>query len=204
MKDQESMPCKYYAQFSRTAGDRKVEIAEKLAQVFDKFTDFDLETMNETDLTLMDSLNFKTAVFVNVENTEQESSARIMSILLNNLIRNSNRSKQTLFVIDNINADYCLISLPLWVKESLAYNMSYVIMCNDLASFKNQPDSERFFKNLRKTIDASVLMHHNDDLLKFENELPSSMDELTTYLSQNCMGQVIIPHLEISVQDQIF
>ena len=76
-------------------------------------------------------------------------------------------------------------------------------MCNDLASFKKTAEAERFFQNLRKVTDASVLMHHNDDILRFENELPNSGEELAAYMKQNCLAQILIPRMEISVQEQV-
>ena len=203
IKDQNSMPVKYYNQFVRAAGDRKDEIAEKLASAFDILTENDLIMMDETDDSLEASLNFKTAVFVNVKRVEHETSAKIMMTLLNALVQNSVESKQTLFVLDSLDAKRCLIGLPLWLKDSIAYNMSFIVMCDDLASFKKTQEAERFFQNLRKVTDASVLMHHNDDILKFENELPNSGEELGLYMKQNCLAQVLIPRMEISVQEQV-
>ena len=190
IKDENSMPVKYYNQFLRAAGNRKEEIEEKLACAFDMLTASDIAMMSETDDSLEASLNFKTAVFVNVKNEKQEASAKIMITLLNAFVQQATESKQTLFILDSLSAQRCLIGLPLWLKDSVVHNMSFVVMCNDLASFKKTEEAERFFQNLRKVTDASVLMHHNDDILRFENELPNSGEELAAYTerSAGCAG----------------
>ena len=203
IKDENSMPVKYYNQFLRAAGNRKEEIEEKLACAFDMLTASDIAMMSETDDSLEASLNFKTAVFVNVKNEKQEASAKIMITLLNAFVQQATESKQTLFILDSLSAQRCLIGLPLWLKDSVVHNMSFVVMCNDLASFKKTEEAERFFQNLRKVTDASVLMHHNDDILRFENELPNSGEELAAYMKQNCLAQILIPRMEISVQEQV-
>ena len=203
IKDENSMPVKYYNQFLRAAGSRKEEIEEKLACAFDMLTASDIVMMSETDDSLEASLNFKTAVFVNVKNEKQEASAKIMITLLNAFVQQATESKQTMFILDSLSAQRCLIGLPLWLKDSVVYNMSFVVMCNDLASFKKTEEAERFFQNLRKVTDASVLMHHTDDILRFENELPNSGEELAAYMKQNCLAQILIPRMEISVQEQV-
>ena len=98
IKDENSMPVKYYNQFLRAAGSRKEEIEEKLACAFDMLTASDIVMMSETDDSLEASLNFKTAVFVNVKNEKQESSAKIMITLLNAFVQQATESKQTLFI----------------------------------------------------------------------------------------------------------
>lgn len=204
IKDQESMPCKYYAQFKRASGERWNEVAEKVAKVFDMFTEADMQMMRETDESLADSFSFKTAVFVNVEREEEEHSAKLMMILLNYFVQRVTEHSHVLFVFDQLNAQYGMVSLPHWMKESNDYNMSFLVICEDLASFKATPRAERFFRNLQKTVSASVLVHHNDTAIKFANELPTTCDEMNEWAEQEFVATVLIPGREVSDQDIVF
>ena len=200
IKDQESMPCKYYNQFIKAAGNRKEEIAEKVAQVFDALTENDMFMMEETDAQLYDTFNFKTAIFVNVDDESQEASAKILITLLNYFIQKATNRKHVMFIIDNLDPNRNLLNLPYWMKEAEKYEMSFIVACDNLASFSSNPRAERFFRNFKKALTASVLVHHNDDLAK-GNE--TSLDELDSLMGQYCIATVLIPSEEVSEQDEL-
>ena len=202
IKDQESMPCKYYNQFIKAAGNRKEEIAEKVAQVFDLLTENDMFMMEETDIQLHDTFNFKTAIFINVENERQEASAKILLTMLNYLIQKSTNRKHVLFVIDKLDSNRNLISLPYWMKEGEQYDVSYIVACDDLASFSNNQRAERFFRNFKKAATACVLVHQNEDLAK-RNSMETSMDELDSLMGQYCIASVLIESEGVSEQDEL-
>ena len=204
IKDQDSMPCKYYAQFKRAAGERFHEVAEKVAKVFDMFTDSDMEMMSVTDESLVDSFNFKTAVFVNVEREEEEHSAKLLIVLLNYFIQRVANHAKVMFVLDGLDAKNTLVSLPHWMKESAEHDMSFVVINDDLTEFKAQPRSEKFFRNLQKTVVASVLVHHNDVAVKFANRLPTNDEEMSELMEQEYIANVLIPAEGISEQDELF
>lgn len=204
IKDQESMPCKYYAQFKKATADRWQEVAEKVAQVFDMFTDNDMEMMSVTDDSLATAFNFKTAIFANVNNEQEEHSAKLMIILLNYFIQRCGEHAPVLFVIDDLNAKYAFISLPHWMKESEDYKISFLIINDDLAEFKATPRTEKYFLNLKKAAKAFVLVHHNDAEIKFSNSLPSNGDDLNELLENECIATVLIPDQEVSDQDELF
>ena len=204
MKDQDSMPCKYYALFKKAAGDRFDEVAEKVAQIFDMLTDADMTMMAETDESLADSFNFKTAIFVNVKKEEEEHSAKLLLVLLNYFIQRVTQHSHVLFVLDSLDAKFGLASLPYWMGESADYNMSYIVINDNLAEFKSTPRTEKYFKNLQKAVSASVLVHHNDDAIKFNDALPTTIDEMNDFTSQEYIATVLIPSKEISEQDELF
>ena len=204
IKDQNSMPCKYYAQFKKATGERREEVAEKVAQVFDSFADTDMQMMSETDESLADSFNFKTAVFVNVDQEEHEHSARLMLTLLNYFIQHIETHSGVLFILDELNAQYGLVSLPYWMKEAHEHNMSFIVIGNDLAGFKENQRAERFFKNFQKAVAASVLVHHNEAARKFEEELPTTDDDIGLLMDSDYVATVLIPDEEVSEQDELF
>jgi hypothetical protein len=204
IKDQESMPCKYYAQFKKAAGERQDEVAEKLAKVFDMFTENDIRMMSKTDPNLEDSLRFKTAIFVNIDKAEEEHSAKIMTVLLNYFVQHTAQHAHVLFVIDDLDAKHTLISLPHWMKEASDHDMSYLVINENLAEFKATPRAEKFFRNLQKTVEASILVHRNDAVIKFANELPTTYDDMDEMMENECVATVIIPSAEISENDELF
>lgn len=191
INDQESMPCKYYAQFKRAAGERHAEIAEKVAQVFDMFSENDMEMMNKTDVSLIDSFNFKTAFFLNVERSNEEHSAKLMTILLNYFVQRKASSSKVMFVIDNLDARRGLISLPHWLKEAPEYNISFIVMNDNLAEFTATPRAEKYFRNLQQVVSASVLVHRNEDA-NVDNE------------DLNCVVRVLVPSEGTSEMDELF
>jgi molybdopterin converting factor small subunit len=204
IKDQESMPCKYYAQFKKAAGERQEEVAEKVAQVFDMFNDNDMAMMSETDEYLKDVFNFKTAIFVNVNNENEEHSGKLMMILLNYFIQRVAEHSHVLFVLDDIDAKRSFASLPYWMKESAEYDMTFLVINDDLAEFQSTPRTEKYFRNLQKVVAASVLIHHNDAALKFADDLPMDGDEMNEFTDQDCIATVLVPAEELSNQDELF
>jgi hypothetical protein len=204
IKDQNSMPCKYYAQFKKAAGDRWEEVAEKVASVFDMLTDDDMEMMSVTDEALTNSFNFKTAVFANVEREEEEHSAKLLLILLNYFIQRVTNHSHVMFILDDLNAKRGLASLPYWMKEAADYNMTFVVINNDLAEFNATPRTDKYFRNLQKAVAASVLVHRNDEIIKFADELPMTVDEMNDFTDQECIATIIIPSEDVSEQDELF
>ena len=158
--------------------------------------------MEETDIQLHDTFNFKTAIFINVENERQEASAKILLTMLNYLIQKSTNRKHVLFVIDKLDSNRNLISLPYWMKEGEQYDVSYIVACDDLASFSNNPRAERFFRNFKKAATACVLVHQNEDLAK-RNSMETSMDELDSLMGQYCIATVLIESEGVSEQDEL-
>lgn len=203
INDQDSMPCKYYAQFNKAAGERKEEIAEKLAQLFDKFTEYDLKMMAETEDGLEDEIGFKTALFLNVEQNELEHSSKLLMTLLNYFVQNIETHPKSLFVISDLPSNNMMISLPYWMREGYENNMSFIVCTDDLASFKANAEAERFFKNLQKSISASVLMH-TCDVSDKNGELPTTNEQMGVYLKQDYLATILIPEEQISDQDVVF
>ena len=203
IKDQDSMPCKYYAQFKKAAGDRSMEVAEKVAQVFDMLTESDLKMMAQTDESLKHSFNFKTAVFVNVSGEEEEHSAKLLIILLNYFIQRVEEHAPVMVVIDDLVASNTFISLPHWMKEAPEHNMSFIVINDDLSEFTANPRAEKYFRNIQKVVEASVLVHHNDIEIKYAETLPSNADEMNELTNNECLATVVVPSKEISDQDEL-
>ena len=84
------------------------------------------------------------------------------------------------------------------MKEASDYNMTFIVMCDDLVGFKANPRAEKYFRNLQKAVSASVLVHHNDIAIGFADEF--DMDELMT---QEYIATVIIPSKNVSDQDEL-
>jgi molybdopterin converting factor small subunit len=204
IKDQDSMPCKYYAQFKKATGERQSEVAEKVATMFDMLTDSDMRMMASTDPNLADSLSFKTAVFVNVNDPAEEHSAKIMMTLLLYFVQNTENHAHVLFVLDDLDAKHTLISLPHWMKEASDHNMSFLVINENIAEFKATTRAEKFFRNLQKTVTASVLVHRNEAIIKFSEELPTTYDDMDELMEEECVATVIIPESEISDNDELF
>jgi hypothetical protein len=159
--------------------------------------------MESTDESLADSFDFKTAVFVNVNNTEEEHSSKLLMILLNYFVQRITNHSHVLFILDSLDTQFGLISLPYWMKEAAEYNMSFLVINDDLASFQANRRVEKFFRNLQKSVAASVLVHHNDAAIRFANELPTTGDELNDFIEQDCIATVLIPSQDISEQDEL-
>jgi hypothetical protein len=187
MNDQESMPCKYYTQFKKAAGERKEEVAEKLAKLFDMFSELDIHMMSKTEEDLISEVGFKTAIFVNSNNDEEEHSAKLLMLLLTYFIQTIESHQQALFIVDALDSNRLLISLPHWIKESTTHNMSFIVCADDLASFKNGKEAERFFKNMRKQTSAFVFVHYDESK--------------TLSLNKECIATVLIPSEELNEQD---
>lgn len=203
IKDQDSMPCKYYEQFKRAAGDRKDEVAEKLAKVFDLFTDRDMKMMAVTDEDLANELDFKTAIFINVESDNEEHSANLLFLLLNYFVQNIENHQKAMFILDTLNPHRMMINLPYWMKESKEHNMSFLVCTDNLAGFKNENEAERFFKNLQKSTSAYLFMHRNENAQKegLGQEINLSTNDLE---EQDYVATILIPDEELSEQDNVF
>jgi hypothetical protein len=204
IRDQESMPCKYYAQFKKAANDRWEEVANKVAKVFDMFTENDLLIMEETDRSLEELFRFKTAIFINVENDAQEASAKLLLTLFNYFVQNIEDRHCVMFVIDSLDAHNTMINLPYWMKEAESHNMSFIVMCNDLARFRENKRAERFFNNLKKSISASVLIHFNESAANRDDNLPTTNDEMDIFIDEEYVATVLIPSKNICDQDVVF
>ena len=203
ISDQESMPCKYYAQFKKAAGERLNEVGEKLAKAFDMFSEYDLKMMMETEEDLKDEIGFKTALFLNIEKEEDKHSAKLLMTLLNYFVQTIETHPKSLFIVDDLSANNMMISLPYWMKEGQENNMSFIVCSNDLASFKDSNEAERFFKNLQKSLSASVLMHTSESSYKDDN-LPTTNEAMGEYIKQDFIATVLIPEEQISDQDIVF
>ena len=57
---------------------------------------------------------------------------------------------------------------------------------------------------MQKAVGASVLVHRNEDAIKFNNELPSDFDAMNDFTAQEYIATVLIPTKEISDQDELF
>ena len=204
IKDQTSMPCKYYAQFKKAAGEREEEIAEKVAKVFDMFTDIDMQMMSETDDTLADCFNFKTAIFVNVKSEEYEHSAKLLIVLLNYFIQHIEQHLPVLFILDTMTPKYGFISLPYWMKEAAAHNMSFITMSDNIAGFKENQRAEKFFKNFQKALAASVLVHYNEEANRLIDEMPTTDEDMSILMDNDYIATVLISDKDLSEQDELF
>lgn len=205
IKDQESMPCKYYAQFKKAAGERQAEIAEKVAQVFDRFTEADMLMMSETDNYLTEELNSKTALFLNVNRPEDEHTAKLAFILLNYFVQHVQSHQHALFVVDKLNdTDHMLISLPYWMKEANEHDMSFVVISNDLSCFMANPRAEKYFRSIQKDSAAYVIVNQNSTAQKYASELPITDEEMMEFTNQEIVAIVQIPGLDISEKDLLF
>jgi hypothetical protein len=203
IKDQESMPCKYYAQFKKAAGERQEEVAEKVAQVFDMLTENDMYMMSVTDDSLIDSFNFKTAMFLNVERESEEHSSKLLTILIYYFMQRVANHTNVLFIIDNLDANKGFVSLPHWLKEAVDHDMSFIVVCDDLSKFKATPRAEKFFKNLKKTVAASVLVHQNPVASKIANNRIFTEEERNAILSQEYVATIIVPSQDVNEQDEL-
>ena len=195
IKDQDSMPCKYYAQFKKATAEREDEVAEKVAKVFDMLTESDMQMMSETDDSLADSLNFKTAIFINTNNETEEHSAKIMFAMLNCFIQKNTPNKNVLYVVDQLTANYAIINLPHWMKESSEYNVQYIVCCDDLAGFRESIRKEKHFKTIQGAVAASVLVHQLDvdfNTIKYDE---SKLNDIT--------ATVIISDKDVNEQDKL-
>lgn len=196
IRDKESMPCKYYAQFKKATGERSDEVAEKLAQAFDKLNENDMEMMRITDESLKDSFAFKTAFIIDVQNEEEAHTADLLFMLLNYFAQHLENVK-TMFVLDDLNPKHNLINLPYWLKESADNDLCYIIMNNDLSEYKATEKLEKYFKRVHDGVGASVLVHKgNIDLDALNND----DQELA---AQTYMATTIIPAMNINEQSQL-
>lgn len=184
IRDQESMPYKYYAQFKRATVDRSEEVAEKLALAFDALNENDLEMMSVTDESLKDAFHFKTAFIIHVNSENENHSANIMFMLLNYFAQRLVKAK-TMFVIDDLNPKYNMINLPYWLKESEENELCYIIMNNDLSEYKSTEKLEKYFKRICDGVGASILVHQgnmNDDLNGENGDLVAKAYTATTII----------------------
>ena len=196
LDDQDSMPCKYYAQFKKAAGERYQEVAEKLAVMFDMFTERDFQMMDTTDWELADSMRFKTAVFVNVDNEAEEHSARLAIIMLNYLVQQTQRRERVMFILDSMNANYSFASLPYWMKEACNYQMGFLLICDDVAKFASSVKTERYFRRLRDAFCASVLTNVDDQKIETQHDFDLR--------GKGCVATVLVPSQNINERDVLF
>lgn len=202
--DKESMPYKYYEQFLLAARERKDEIAEKLASAFDRLTDLEVEMMSKTEPSVLASLkpNFKTAFFLSASNKQEEQSSKLLLTLLNYAVQ-KNMNSQVLFIIDNLPADSKLISLPQWLSVASDVGATYIIFSDDLARFKADETKALYFKSVQKSIGASVLIHKDDNVIKYQRALPTTEKEMCEYASIEQIATILIGD-EASQEDVLF
>ena len=185
IKDQQSMPCKYYAMFKKAAGDREKEIANKVLSVFDQFTMFDINAMGSTD-DVAEQLNFKTAFFINANNEREDKSCRLVFFMLSQLIKKLQNPGNVLFVVDDLKSSNRMMSLPS-IIENANDNTSFIITVNNIASFMETKEFENYFRSLNERLYASILIHktNSDDV-------------------DDCIATIVIPTEEVSDQDTVF
>lgn len=193
IKDQESMPCKYFAQFKKAAGERVEEVEEKVATFFEMFTKEQIEMMDSTDEDIETSLRFKTAIFLNVVKSEEdEKTGNLLMILLNYYCQRIGTSSHVFFILDNLSANKGIISLPHWVQEANSSNITYLIGCNNLKQFQQNKRTEKYLNNLKKSVGAYLFVHldktsTNDEFIPYDREITTT---------------VLIPSEKINVEDE--
>lgn len=194
IKDQESMACKYYHQFLLAAGERKDEVAEKLACAFDNMTELEVEMMSKTDPSVITSFkpNFKTAFFLNASNEQEEQSSKLLLTMLNYCMQKTQENNRVLFIIDNLQADNKLISLPQWLQNATSYGANYIIFSDDLAKFKEDEVKTQYFRNIQQSIGASLLIHRNESVIKYQNKLPTTQEEMCEYAAIQQLATVLV------------
>ena len=205
IKDHESMAFKYYNQFLLASGDRKDEVAEKLAQAFDNLTDIEVEMMSKTDQSVITSFKpkFKTAFFLNASNEKEEQSSKLLLTMLNYCMQKTQTDNRVLFIIDNLQAKNKLISLPQWLQNATDYGANYIIFSDDLAKFKEDEIKTQYFRNIQQSIGASVLIHRNESVIKYQNKLPATQEEMCEYAAIQQLATVIIGET-VSKDDVLF
>ena len=177
-KDQDAMPCKYYTQYKRFANDREDVVANKVVELFSMFTENELEMMSKTDAFLKDSFEFKTAVFLNVNKETEEKTSRLILILLNAYIQTFESNElPILFVFDNLNAQHVYVSLPQWMLDANQQNIGYLVVCDNMTQFTQTDNLKKYFENIKNSVCASVLAHHNENI-STNNNLPSTFSEM--------------------------
>lgn len=194
IRDKESMPYKYYTQFIMAAGHDKEKIEEKLACAFDNLTDAEAKMMSSTDPSVITSFKpqFKTVFFLNPSNAKEEQSAKLLLTLLNYCLQKNQTENRVIFVIDNLQATNKLISLPEWLYRATDIGANYIIFSDDLAKFREDEVKTQYFRNIQKSIGASVLIHRNDLVIKYQNALPATQEEMAEYSSIEQLATVII------------
>ena len=205
IKDKESMACKYYNQFLLASGDRKDEVAEKLACAFDNMTELEVEMMSKTDSSIITSFKpkFKTAFFLNASNAQEEQSSKLLLTMLNYCMQKTQEDNRVLFIIDNLQADNKLISLPQWLQNATSYGANYIIFSDDLAKFKESDVKTQYFRNIQQSIGASLLIHRNDSVIKYQNKLPTTQEEMCEYAAIQQLATVLIGET-VSKDDVLF
>lgn len=196
------MPRKYYLQFVEAAADEKEVVADKVYQLFKNIPESFLAMTDTTDTTLSASLYFKTAFVINNNTAEERGYSKIILSLLITLIESAKMHLPTLVVLSQLDNDNLLMGLPRWMQNSAKNNIDYIIFANELQSFVPSYLKRQYLTNLKKFVDATMMVQRNKEVEKAKATL--SDEELQSYHSIEYVATVNIPKQGISADDEIF
>ena len=165
IEDQSQQAFIYYSQFLADSGERKMEIAKKVLDTFDKLSPEQKMLLSGTEAdmdNLQSSLNYKTAFFV-AEKEGERWFSNIMLVMLNQAIRDLEVHRPVLFVIDDYKADNKISVLTYWLKSAGEHRIDYLICSSDIKSFKENATDEKYMKEFVSQMFAIVLVHANEE-----------------------------------------
>lgn len=203
-KDPNWLPTRYYNKFIEETSERKEEVAQKVLEFFDDFSKAELNIMSITDASIVPTFNFKTAYFINFNNSSELIKAKTILFLLMTLIKQSSEDPNLLIIFSNLNSLMDIIDLPSWIKLASTKDIDFLLISNDLAEFKKSKKMESVFRTLQNNTIASVLIHKNPILAKYQNTMPTTEEEIEEYRSAECIATVIVPSDKIQEEDEVF
>lgn len=196
------MPKKYYMQFVEAAADEKDEIAQKVYNIFKSIPESVLAMTDTTDMTLGASLHFKTAFIINNNTVEERAYSKIALSLLISLIENAEMHLPAMVVVSQLDSDKLIMGLPRWMQNSGKNNIDYIIFANELQAFVPSYLKKQYLTNVKKFVDATMMIHRNKEAEKAEEILDS--EELQVYHSSEYVATLKVPALGISTEDEVF
>ena len=196
------MPRKYYMQFLEAAADEKDEVAQKVYQVFKRIPEGILAMTDSTDSTLSASLHFKTAFIINSNNAQERDYSKVILSFLLPLIESTEMHLPAMVVLSQLDSNNLLAGLPRWLQHSNKNNIDYIIFANELQSFVPSYLKKQYLNNVKKFINATMMVQRNKEAEKAEATL--SPEELELYHSSEYVVSLNIPEQGISVEDEGF
>ena len=145
---------------------------------------------------------FKTAFVINSNTPDERGYANIILSLLISLIEKTEMHLPTLVVLSQLDNYKLLMGLPRWMQNSVKNNIDYIIFANELQAFVPSYLKRQYLTNLKKFVDATIMVQRNKEAEKAEATLDE--EEWQTYHSIEYVATVNIPNQGISADDEVF
>lgn len=154
---------KRYKKFIKLTGARKSEVANKVFDMFNSLSDEFIATLSASDEEFNRTLKFKTAIFINSENEEQDKLAGVYAIIMQHFLSTVEKKSDVMFIMDELPSEKIYVNLMEWLDNSRKNKVVYLVFASSLQGFAENTTTKKYFDNLKKYFYATLLTNQKDE-----------------------------------------